>query len=154
MHQATLCVEGWVSWEANCAMEISMWGALWIGSCGKVKGPEIGCDTVTRKASVHLGRLRSWDGAELFSLGAERPGLYSPVLTSHCMQAAQGRSYDPLWGTLFGLRQLWREGRKCGAQLSCWPSTLPAAARRMLQSRKRGSGWHTLGSSIICPCAT
>lgn len=62
MYKAILRVEGWVPWEANCEMEVSMWGALTISRCGKVKGPELSCDTVTAKASAHLGRLWSWDG--------------------------------------------------------------------------------------------
>lgn len=73
-----------------------------INSCGRVKGPEWDYDTVPVKVSAHSGRLWSWDGTEEWvSLGAKGPGVYSPVLTSNCLQAAQVRRQDPREGTFF-----------------------------------------------------
>ena len=59
-----LCVEGRVPQEADSVTEISMLGALKINSCGRVKGPELGCETVTAKVSAHSGQLWSWEGTE------------------------------------------------------------------------------------------
>lgn len=50
-----LCVEGRVPQEADSVTEISMLGALKINSCGRVKGPELGCETVQQRSQPIQG---------------------------------------------------------------------------------------------------
>lgn len=94
----------WVPWEADSEMEISTRGALGINAC-ETAGSRIrpkenpGYETVATKASAHPDRLWSRDNTkELFSIGKKDPGIYSLTLSSHWMQAAQGRVYDQVVG--------------------------------------------------------
>ena len=64
------CVGGYVAWEAESEMDICMWGVLGISACRR------------SGAVVH----------DMTSAQPERVDSESPVLSSHGVQAARGRS--------------------------------------------------------------